>query len=102
MTPRWQKQLYKASDIVFVLPIGTSFWTTNQCEPCLVGLCFPFLRSSPWQLQSTPKLYAVGRELLKVSEEGDLDQGPILRKLCDFVRRLSPMPGNVVRRMLYL
>ena len=102
MTPCWQKQLYKASDIVFVLPIGTSVWPTNQCEPCLVGLCFPFLRSSPWQLQGSPKLYAVGRELLKVSKEGDMDQGLILRQLCDFVRRLSPMPGDVVRRMLYL
>ena len=45
--------------------------------------------------------YAVGWELLKVSKEGELDQGPVLRKLCDFVRRLSSMPGNVVRRMLY-
>jgi len=102
LTPRWQKQLYKAADIVFALPIGTSVWPSNRFEPCLVGLCFPFLRCRPWQLQGSPKMYAVGRELLKVSKEGDMDQGFVLRELCDLVRRLSAMPGNVVRRMLYL
>lgn len=83
------KQLYKAADIVFVLPIGASVWPANRFEPCLVGLCFPFLRSRPRQLQSTPKMYAVGRRLLKVSKEEDMDQGPA-------------MPGHVVRRMLYI
>ena len=102
LTPRWQKQLYKAADIVFVLPIGTSAWPANRFEPCLIGLCFPFLRSRPWQLQSAPKMYAVGRKLLKVSEEGNMDQGVILRELCLFVRRLPPLPGNVVRRLLYI
>ena len=102
LTPRWQKQLYKASDIVFVLPIGTVAWPTNRFEPCLVGLCFPFLRCRPWQLQNSPKMYAVGRKLLKVSEEGDLDEGLVLRELCELCRRLPTMPGHVVRRMLYL
>jgi hypothetical protein len=102
MTPRWQKQLYKSADIVFVLPIGTSCWPSNRFEPCLVGLCFPFLRCRPWQLQGSPKMYAVGRQLLAMSKEGDMDQGHILRELCNLVRRLPPMPGNVVRRMLYI
>jgi hypothetical protein len=102
LTPRWQKQLYKASDIVFALPIGTSVWPSNRFEPCLVGICFPFLRCRPWQLQGSPKMYAVGRQLLKVSKEGHMDQGPILCELCHFTRRLSAMPGHVVRRMLYL
>jgi hypothetical protein len=102
LTLRWQKQLYKAADIVFVLPIGTTFWPSNRFEPCLVGLCFPFLRCSPWQLQGSPKMYAVGRQLLKMSKEGDMDQGSLLRELCDLTRQLPGMPGHVVRRMLYI
>ncbi len=102
LIPRWQKQLYKAADIVFALPIGASCWPSNRFEPCLVGLCFPFLRCRPWQIQGSPKMYAVGRKLLEVSKEGDMDQGPVLRELCNFARRLPPLPGNVVRRMLYI
>jgi hypothetical protein len=102
LTPRWQKQLYKAADIIFVLPIGTTVWPSNRFEPCLVGLCFSFLRCRLWQLQGSPKMYAVGRQLLKVSQEGNMDQGPILRELCNFTKRLSSMTGDVVRQMLYI
>jgi hypothetical protein len=63
MTPEWLKQLHKVSDIVFILPLGSSAWTHNMYEPCYVGLTFPFLSVSPWQLRGTPKMYAVGRKL---------------------------------------
>jgi hypothetical protein len=63
MTPQWLKQLYKVSDITFKLPLGSSPWLHAMYEPCMIGLTFPFLSVSPWQLRGMPKMYAVGRKL---------------------------------------
>ena len=56
MTPLWMQQLYKACDIVLVMPPGTSCWNQMMLEPCLIGICFPDIKHRPWQLKSTPKL----------------------------------------------
>ena len=101
MTPEWLKQLHKVSDIVFTLPLGSSAWPHNMYEPCVVGLTFPFLSVAPWQLRSTPKMYAVGRNLRSVQETWDVDAGPILRKLCELAKRLQTVPVDVVRKLLY-
>ena len=101
MTPQWLKQLYKASDIVFVLPLGSSAWSTEMFEPCVVGLIFPFLSVAPWQLRGSPKMYAVGRELRKVWKDEKLDARNILRKLCVLAKRLHSVPVDVVRQLLH-
>jgi hypothetical protein len=102
MTPQWLKQLYKASDIVFVLPLGSSAWPSEMFEPCVVGLIFPFLSVAPWQLRGSPKMYAVGRQLHKVWKDEALDAGNILRELCVLSKRLQSVPVHVVRKLLYL
>ena len=55
MTPRWRKQLHKAADCVFEMPAGCGVtWPSEMFKPCLIGICFPFLRHRPWQLCSVP------------------------------------------------
>jgi hypothetical protein len=102
MTPQWLKQLYKASDIVFVLPLGSSAWPSEMFERCIVGLIFPFLSVAPWQLRGSPKVYAVGRQLHKVWKDEALDAGNIMRELCVLSKRLQSVPVHVVRKLLYL
>jgi hypothetical protein len=101
MTPEWLKQLHKVSDIVFTLPLGSSAWSHEMYEPCLVGLTFPFLSITPWQLRGTPKMYAVGRQLQDVHAKPDLDRGDILREVCHLAKRLQSVPLDVVRKLLY-
>jgi hypothetical protein len=38
MTPRWLRQLYKASDIVFQVPAGCPYWPESMYEPLTIGL----------------------------------------------------------------
>jgi hypothetical protein len=102
MTPQWLKQLYKASDIVFVLPLGLSVWPTEMFEACVVGLIFPFLSVTLWQLRGSPKMNALGRQLQKVWKDEALDAGDILRELCVLLKRLQSVPVHVVWKLLYL
>ena len=99
--PLWTKQLFKASDIVIEIPAGQPFWETAMHEPLLIGVVFPFIRSSPWQLRATPKMYSVGGELRKMFKAENLDARDFLRKFWQQCHRLRFMPENVVRQVLY-
>ena len=100
-TPMWIKQLFKAADIVFEIPAGQLFWDCSMHEPLLIAILFPFIRCKPWQLRSTPKMYAMSSELRKVLRAEEMDPGHILREFWDQCHRLRFMPANVVRKMLY-
>lgn len=102
LQPLWRKQIHKAADIVFMVPTGAPGWPESMFEPLLIGICFPFLRHQPWQLRSTPKMHAVGRDLHRVWETPDMDAGPVLRKLWSVVRTLQQVSARVVPRLLYI
>ena len=101
MTPEWMKQLYKASDIVFVVPVGSPQWPTEMYEPLTIGLCLPFLRSAPWQLRGTPKMLAVGRQMRSLFKEEGMDGGRFLRKFLLECWRLPSLSPDVVWRLLH-
>jgi hypothetical protein len=46
-TSLWMKQLYKAVDIVFEVPVGTLERPNEMHEPLLIGVLFPFIRAKP-------------------------------------------------------
>jgi hypothetical protein len=100
-TGLWLRQLYKAADIVFEVPVGSSIWSIEMHEPLLIGILFPFIRSKPWQLRNTPKMFAVGRELRSLLQDSSLDSRDFLRKFWVSCVRLKSLPENVVRQMLY-
>lgn len=102
MTPMWLRQLYKASDIVFTVPLGAPGWPNEMLEPLIIGISFPFIRYKPWQLRSTPKMYAVGRELQGVWKSENVDARPVLRKLWKLVGQLKTVPERLVPRLLFL
>jgi hypothetical protein len=101
-SPLWMKQLYKASDVVFEIPSGTPGWPIDMHEPLLIGLLFPFLRHSPWQLRGTPKMHALGRELRSLFKDEDVDARNLLCKFWLQCVRLGRMREDVVRKMLYV
>ena len=101
MTPLWLKQLHKAADLIFSVPAGASFWSDGMYEPLLIGVAFPFLSFSPWQLKGTPKLLSLGRQLSTVWKGEHLDAGHILREFCSLRKRLESMPRDVGWRGLH-
>jgi hypothetical protein len=101
MTTRWFRQLNKAADLIFEIPAACPYWPTLMYEPLTIGLVFPFIRSAPWQLRRTPKMFAMGREMRRVLEEEPMAAGNILRKFLLECRGLSTVSTDVVRGMLY-
>ena len=100
-SPLWIKQVYKSADFVFELPAGHSCWPTEMHEPVLIAIVFPFLRHKPWQIRSTPKMFAMGSELRRMLSAENMDERNLLREFWDGCHRLRNMPENVVRKMLY-
>jgi hypothetical protein len=101
LTPEWQKQLWKTADLIFMIPPGSPGWPIEMFEPLTVGIVFPFLRNRPWQLKGSPKMFFLARQVHKMFEEKNVDEGSFLRKLLLDCWRLHAMPADVVRRLLF-
>jgi hypothetical protein len=101
MKPEWFRQLYKAADLVFDVPVGADCWPERMYKPLIIGLVFRFLRTPPWQLQLTPKMFSLARDLRGLWQGPQLGPGDILRKLLLEYQRLRSMPPDVVRRVLF-
>jgi hypothetical protein len=70
-------------------------------EPLILGVCFPFIRSSPWQLKGTPKMFSVERKLRRLFKEAEVDGRNFLCKLLLECERLRTLPKDVVRAVLH-
>jgi hypothetical protein len=102
MTPLWRRQLSKVADVVFEIPAGSlADWDAASHEPLVVGIVFPFLPFSPWQLRGSPVFGKMGRQLCGVWKTSEADGRDFLRKFWIFSRSLPTLPENVVREMLY-
>ena len=101
LTPRWYKQLHKACDLVIEIPAKTYFWPKEHYEPLIIGFVFPFIRSKPWQLRGTPKMFAMERSLRKLWEEDELVGRDLLRKFCVQAWKMGSMSQRMVSRVLF-
>ena len=99
--PLWLKQLYKAADIVLEFPAGSLHWSNEMHEPVLIGVLFPFLRHSPWQLRNTPKMHSVVRQLRSLLQGENVDSCNFLRKFWVQCVGFGSMPEAVVRSVLH-
>ena len=101
MTPLWLKQMYKFCDLIVEIPPSCDYWNSNMFEPCIMGICFPYLSHFPWQLRSTPKMGQLRRKLLQVWKDYPLSPGFILRKFLVVSRKFPNMQKELVRKLLY-
>ena len=101
LTAEWMRQFNKAVDFYIEIPAGCCCWPTNMFEPLILGVCFPYIKSPPWQVRRTPKVLAIVRKVCGMFKEENLDPGDILRKFCLELKRLRTMPADVVWRMLH-
>ena len=101
LCPSWLKQLNKACDLIFKVPVGAIGWPADMCEPLLIGVCFPFLRYKPWQFQGSPRISYVARQMHEMRDDVEVDRGFILRKFWSLAHRLLTMPERMVSRVLF-
>lgn len=47
-TCNWRAQLHKTADLVFEVPVGNAFWTSNMHEPLVIGLILPTFKHRRW------------------------------------------------------
>jgi hypothetical protein len=99
--PMWRKQMGKACDLIFSIPVGALGWPVEMLEPLLIGVCFPFLRFKPWQFRETPKISFVARKMHELRDDVEMDRGPFLRKFWGVAHRLLSMPECMVSRVLF-
>ena len=100
-TSLWMKQLYKAADIVFEVPVGTPEWPKEMHEPLLIGVLFPFIRAKPWQLRSTPKMFAMARKLRGVLGDSEMNGRNLLCQFRIQCQGLRTMPEDVAQQVLF-
>ena len=101
LCPAWLKQMNKACDLIFKIPVGALGWPADMFEPLLIGVCFPFLRYKPWQFRGTPKVSFVARKMHEMRDDVEVDRGPILREFWNVSHRLLTMPECMVPRVLF-
>ena len=100
-TTLWLRQLNKVSDCNILIPPIHNFWNEQNYEKLVIAFVFPFLPYRPWQLQGTPKMLGVGRELCKMFKEEKMDTRSVLFKFLLEYRRLPELSPDVVWKMLY-
>ena len=63
MTPLWQKQLLKASDIVLVLKPGHPSWPVEMLEPLTMAVCYPYISHILWEVRRYKALLELRRSV---------------------------------------
>ena len=102
MSPEWQRQLFRVSDLYIELPFVKNVWDKAQHhEPLIFAVIFPFLSHRPWQLKRTGAFLGMGRVLRSLFKADKIPPGSILRKLFMQQRRLARLQEGVVRKMLH-
>jgi hypothetical protein len=100
-TSHWRRLLGKICDVVFCVPLGTQAWPETMFEPLLIGLYFPLLSFSPWQLQRTSFLDGVARQLSSLPRAShNWGGGDILCQLYRQTGTLATLSSRLARSLL--
>jgi hypothetical protein len=100
MCPEWRKQVVKASDLLFELPVGHSVWSTEMHEPLTFSICFPYMSRKPWELRKTNLMVDLARPLQKMLKEDPTSGWHVLSQLFELTRELDAMPLLRLREVL--
>jgi len=66
MSQEWRRNVIKAADLRFDVPVGHPCWPTNMHEPLTVAVVFPFLSRAPWELRKTRLMVEMGGKVQRV------------------------------------
>ena len=100
MAPEWQRQLFKTADLVVTVPTGHPHWPKAHHEPLTLAICFPYIRSEPWELKGSPLMGRMARELHKLLEDNPSSGRDLLSQLCAKSTTLNGLSIFKLRKVL--
>ncbi|KAL7579131.1 hypothetical protein ACA910_019157 [Epithemia clementina (nom. ined.)] len=96
MTSHWRKKLGRIADVVFAIPVGTTYWTTERHKPLIDAFVLPFFKHRPWQFKRDGKRVA---EFTDSMQEMWTSHPSIMwecvRKLWSYARDNQALPGGM-------
>ena len=96
LTSKWRKQLGKATDLLWTIPLTSPVWNKSQHEPLMFAIYFPLSIRYPWRHKGVITVDGVARQLSELWEGDPGSSGALLRKLCTSAWRIQAMPRCVV------
>ena len=91
MNQEWQRNVIKAADLKFEVPVRHPCWNTNMHEPLTIAVVFPYLSKQPWELSKTGLMVEMGGKVQRVLKEDPSSGLDILSKLCVLTGKMENM-----------
>jgi hypothetical protein len=66
LTAKWRKQLRKVADFILTIPVDSSLWPHDMCEPIVPAVTCPLLNYSPWKVGDSQGLAELEAALPRV------------------------------------
>jgi hypothetical protein len=92
--------LRKLADVMFLVPLGTSFWPSCMHESLTIAIVAPLLDRVPWSIRATKLAGDLEKDMSGVWDSDCSRQGARLRKFLGQATSLGAMPGSLARELL--
>ena len=96
LLPKWRKYIHKVADIVLECAVGQTYWPAEMHEPLLIGICFPFVSKTPWQLRGAPVFFSIERMLRGAWKNKERRATNLLKNFCKSAWRLSQVDEEYI------
>ena len=96
MTAWWRRVLGKATDVSFVVPVGTPVWGKDQHEPLILAIYLPLRKNAPWRVRGSAEAERLERSVRGMWKDDFKGAGSLL---CKFLGRsvdLAAVPQHVL------
>ena len=100
MTQDWRRNVIKAADLRFEVPVGHPCWPTVMHEPLTIAVVFPFLTRQPWELRKTGLMVEMGRKVSRVLKENPASGLDLLSKLSILTGKMESLSVLRLRSVL--
>jgi hypothetical protein len=96
MTAWWRRVLNKATDVSFVVPVGTPVWGKDQHEPLILAIYLPLRKSYPWRLRGSEEAGKLERSVREVWKDDFGSARTLLRKFLGRSVDMAALPQHLL------
>ena len=99
MNQEWRRNVIKAADLRFQVPVGHPHWSSEMHEPLTIAVIFPYLSRQPWELRKTGLMVEMGGKVQRMLKENPTAGFDLLSKLCILTGKMEKMESMSVQRL---
>lgn len=97
MSAWWMRMLRKATDVVLVIPAGSSaVWGNEQHEPLILAISLPLRKDAPWRVRGTDEADGLEGDLRGMWKNDFRGTRSVLRKLLVRSGELAAVPQHLL------